>query len=659
MNQPPAGTITFLLTDIEGSTRLWQEHPEAMPTALRRHHALLSESIAAHGGYVFQIIGDAFCAAFSTAGDGLDAALAAQRGLAAEAWGKTGALRVWLVDLAPLHDPALVPQTIASALDLHVELDRPLVESLVDALREKRLLLILDNCEHVVDACAGLAGKLLGAAPQLKILATSRVPLSLAGETLYPVPPLSLPDPGRATLPIAMTQYEAVRLFIERARAVRPAFGVTNANAPAVAQICQHLDGIPLAIELAAARTRHLSPDEIAARLGDRFNLLTGGSRTALPRHQTLRAAMDWSYDLLSETERVLFNRLAVFSGRFSLEAVEAVCADRSDGGALTQAIRSSQVLDLLGALVDRSLVSLEEGKVETRYSVLETVRQYALEKVQATGEWSSLQDRHLDYYLAFAEQGESHPWTGHVVWTDRFEAEYDNFRAAMAVALARDLESAISMARSLDRFVSLSPRVFESHNWAMQILAVTEAWPPSRLRATALWLAGDHVSALGDYRRAQELLRDSLEMASELGDKRQMLLTLHDLAGVHMYLGDWQQERRYADELMTVALELGDRMSIASALWLSGDSALKNGDYTAAHGYLERSLVMGQQEDLPNIVAHALYSLAVLEHREGNLAAAKRLYMDCAQIWRQMKYQRGLVSVLLRSRYCPHPRAT
>ena len=808
MIQAPAGTVTFLFTDIEGSTRVWQQHPEAMPAALRRHHALLSESIAAHGGYVFQIIGDAFCAAFSTAGDGLAAALAAQRSLAGEAWGETGALRVrmalhtgsaqlqvgeftsgeyasgltlsraarllsaghggqillslataelvrdhlptdttlrdlgprrlkdlirpeqifqvvasdlpadfaplktldvhphnlpvqltsfigreaamdeikrlfpdthlltvtgiggagktrlalqvaadliddfpggvWFVELAPLHDPALVPQTVASALGLHVEPDRPLVESLVDHLREKHLLLILDNCEHVAGASARLAAKLLGAAPQLKILATSRVSLNLAGETLYPVPPLSLPDSRHVTPPLAMTQYEAVRLFIERGRAVQPAFGVTNANAPAVAQICQHLDGIPLAIELAAARIRLLSPDEIAARLGDRFNLLTGGSRTALPRHQTLRATMDWSYDLLTGAERTLFNRLAVFAGSFSLESVEAVCADASDGGALMHAIRPSQALDLLGALVDHSLVIVEERKAETRYGLLETVRQYALERGQAVGEWPSLQDRHLAHYLVVAEQGAPHIFAGHPVWTDRFEAEYDNFRVAMAVALARNPQSAILLGRSLHQFVYFGPRVFESYDWAMRILDLTKAWPPSRMRATALWLAGDHALAVGDLQRGQELLEASLDMANELGDKHQMALSLHDLAGAHMFLGNWEQMKHYADQLTTISLELGDTYFITAALWLSGYSAQASGDGETARVHLERCLAMARQEDLPNSSAHALLSLAVLEDSEGNLDRAIGLGMECVQIWRQMKYQRGLVSALL-----------
>ncbi len=339
---------------------------------------------------------------------------------------------VWLVELAPLRDPALVEQTLATVMGVHEQPGCLLSDQLVEYVRDKHVLLILDNCEHVLEACAQLANLLLRSAPELKILATSRVHLNLAGETTYPVPPLALPEPGRAVTVHALAQYEAVRLFIERAIAVQPSFSVTNENAPAVAQICTRLDGVPLAIELAAARIRHLSPDQISSRLDDRFNLLTGGSRAALPRQQTLRAALDWSYDLLSMAERTLFNRLAVFAGSFSLEAVEAICIDEVGSTPSPCVIFATQVLDLLSALVDHSLVSLQERNAENRYILLETVRQYALEKLQTSGELPSLQDRHLAYYLKIAQEGETHVYRGRSTWMKRFETEYDNFRAAM-----------------------------------------------------------------------------------------------------------------------------------------------------------------------------------------------------------------------------------
>jgi non-specific serine/threonine protein kinase len=235
---------------------------------------------------------------------------------------------VWLAEFAPLSDPGLVPQTVAQALGVREEPGRPITQTLVDFLKPKSLLLVLDNCEHVLDAAANLCDAILRACPNVRIIASSREGLNVSGETTYRIPPLSLPDPKQTATPESLSQYEAVRLFIERAQAAQPSFAVTNANAPAVAQICHRLDGIPYAIELAAAKVRALSVEQISARMDDRFRLLTGGSRTALPRQQTLRAMIDWSYDLLSPEEQTLLRRLSVFAGGWTLEAAEAVCAD-------------------------------------------------------------------------------------------------------------------------------------------------------------------------------------------------------------------------------------------------------------------------------------------------------------------------------------------
>ncbi|HET8678584.1 MAG TPA: adenylate/guanylate cyclase domain-containing protein, partial [bacterium] len=288
---------------------------------------------------------------------------------------------VWLVELAPVSDPVLVPQTVASTLHIREEPGRPLLVTLTDHLGPKQLLLLLDNCEHVVEACAHLAEALLRACPRLRILATSRESLAIAGEMTWRVPSLSVPDPARLPSLERLTQYEAVRLFIERATAARPDFAVTQRNAPALAQICHQLDGIPLAIELAAARVKVLPVNQIAERLNDLFRLLTGGGRTALPHHQTLEAAMDWSYDLLSEPERVLLGRLSVFAGGWTLEAAEAVCAG--------DAVPSATFLDLLAQLVDKSLVMArvhDEPSVDGRYWLQEPVRQYATRKLQESG---------------------------------------------------------------------------------------------------------------------------------------------------------------------------------------------------------------------------------------------------------------------------------
>ncbi|HEV2460102.1 MAG TPA: hypothetical protein VGS80_17225, partial [Ktedonobacterales bacterium] len=314
---------------------------------------------------------------------------------------------VWLVELAPLADPRLVPHTVAAVLGVREQPGRAMLDVLVDALRPKTLLLLLDNCEHLIATCAQLADTLLRAAPSLHILVSSREVLGIAGETVYRVPSLPLPAPVQPRQPHALdalAQNDCVRLFAERAAAASPGFRLTAKNAPAIAQIGRRLDGIPLALELAAARTRVLPPEQIVARLDDRFRLLTGGSRTALPRHQTLLALIEWSYELLTEAERVLLRRLSVFAGGWSLEAAQAV-----GGDGLGEA--GEEVLETLAHLADKSLVDVEEAMeaAEGRYRLLETIRQYAHDKLLASGEAERVRHRHLEYFVRFAEQAEPH----------------------------------------------------------------------------------------------------------------------------------------------------------------------------------------------------------------------------------------------------------
>src|SRR5512142_793141 len=321
---------------------------------------------------------------------------------------------VWLVELAALNDPTLVPQTVAGALGLREWTTGTRTQALSHYLHLKNLLLILDNCEHLIDASAQLAEQLLRVCPDLKILATSREPLAVGGEVVYPIPTLSLPEPN-ASSPVKILESEAVRLFVERARAVKIDFGLTAENAPIVAQICQRLDGIPLAIELAAARTKLLKVDHLAKRLDDRFNLLTTGSRTALPRQQTLRATIDWSYDLLPEPARTMFRRLSVFAGGFTLNAAEQICSDESAPPPV--------VLEMLARLVDRSLVIVEPRREEERYRELETIRDYAREKLIESNEADQLRRRHFEFFLAFVEASDPDLdlWgAAEKVWLDR-----------------------------------------------------------------------------------------------------------------------------------------------------------------------------------------------------------------------------------------------
>ena len=336
---------------------------------------------------------------------------------------------VWWVELAPLSDPRLVPQSVASVLRVQEPPGRSLTEAIADDLEDLEILLVLDNCEHLVPACAELANALLHACPGLRIVATSREALGVGGEVAWPVPPLSSPDPGNLPSTGELADIEAVRLFVERARYSVPDFALAAENAPSVGQICSRLDGIPLAIELAAARMGTLSVEQISGRLEHSLGLLSGRDRTAPERQRTLRGALDWSYELLEEEERELFGRLSVFAGGFTLEAAEAVCAG--------EGVESEHVLDLLSRLVEKSLVVVTERGGEGRYRLLEKVRQYASEKLEEAGGAERTRERHARYYLALAEEAEPELLGARQeAWLGRLEAEHDNLRAVLQRAL-------------------------------------------------------------------------------------------------------------------------------------------------------------------------------------------------------------------------------
>ncbi len=382
------------------------------------------------------------------------------------------------VELAPLSDPDLLVHAVASALRIPEQRARPLSVTLIDRLRLKRLLLVLDNCEHLVESIARLADHLLRACSDVHILATSRESLGVAGEVVWRVPPLAMPDPARDVTLQDLVQTDAVRLFIERAQAVLPGFAETlnDRGIREVAKVCQQLDGIPLAIELAAARARVLAPEEIAERLQDRFSLLVGGSRTVPARHQTLRATVDWSYGLLSEAHRRLFDRLSVFAGSWTLRAAEAVCS-----GSGTE-IR--QVLDLITQLVDKSLVLTEPGTSgEMRYRMLETLREYAMEKLRERGETPEWRARHAAWFLALAEQAAPELRGPHQLrWLERLQLEYDNLRAALHWCLDGDgtIETGVKLAGALAGFWRIRGHVSEGQAWLERARARADEAPPS-----------------------------------------------------------------------------------------------------------------------------------------------------------------------------------
>lgn len=491
---------------------------------------------------------------------------------------------VWLVELAPVSDPALVPQAVASALGVQEGPGRGLLAAVVEYLRPRELLLIFDNCEHLLGASAQLADTILRSSPRVRILATSREGLGVAGEMTYRVPSLSLPEPERIPPADEMQRYEAIRLFVERARYGQPAFGLTAQNAAAVLQICQRLDGIPLAIELAAARIRAFSPDQLARRLDDRFHLLAGASRTALPRHQTLRATMDWSWDLLADPERALLRRLAVFNGGFMLEAAEAVCA--GDG------IEAGDVPGLLSRLVDKSLVVADEHGGDLRYRLLDTVRQYTRDRLLETAEADRIRSNHVAFFLALAEDAEPRlGGSAQVEWFARLGEEHDNLRAALEWAAAsRDTEAALRIASALWWFWYVRGYFTEGLRWFEAALA---ADAPAALRCRALSRAAVLAWRLGDIGRGAALAQEAYALCTGVADKRGMALSLISLAAVH--LGDPEAGEPLCAESLALFREAGDRWGMGLALVIWGVLTLNRGDYAGATRLFEERLALAR----------------------------------------------------------------
>ncbi len=440
----------------------------------------------------------------------------------------------WLVELAPLADPALVPQAVCTALNVQLQGNTSALTALTDYLSEKKLLLVLDNCEHLIDACAQMVESLLRAGPDLRLLTSSREALGVAGEHSYRVPSLGLPDPRGDALTIG--EAESARLFVACAGAALPEFALTEANAPAIAQICRRLDGIALAIELAAARVKLLKVEQIAARLDDAFRFLTGGSRTALPRQQTLRATVDWSYNLLAADERALLRRLAVFAGGWTLEAAEVVCGDKpgsegagEQGGGSPAVLSESDILDLLSHLVDKSLVMVDrEQGDEVRYRLLETVRQYAREKLAESGEGSALRDRHLDFFVMLAEQAEpeirSH---NQVEWLDRLDADLENLRAALEWGQERDVEKFARLASALWRYWLVRDYIGEASQQLTQALRLTDGHSTivhTRLLARASFFYREQFNRELSF----ELAQNAIALAREVSDKFSLAFALY-----------------------------------------------------------------------------------------------------------------------------------
>jgi predicted ATPase/class 3 adenylate cyclase len=790
---PPTGTVTFLFTDIEGSTKMWEKSPHAMQRVLSCHDDILRDAIEERGGYVFKTVGDAFCCAFLTAPDALEAALEIQRRLLSSEWEQIGPLRVrmplhtgaaeerdgdyfgppvnrvarllsaahgaqvllslptqelvrdqlpagtrlrnlgehrlkdlyrperifqlsapdlpsefpslrtldayrnniplqptplvgrerevgeivdrvrreevrlltltgpggtgktrlalqagadllegfddgaFFIALATITDPAQVPSAIAGPLGVKESAEQPLLETLKSHLQKKHLLLVIDNFEQVLDG-APIVTELLTTCPKLKVLATSRIPLRLYGEQEYPVPPLVVPDP-RALPPLkVLTQYESVRLFVERARAIKPDFAVTNESAPAVAEICARLDGLPLAIELAAARVRVLPPQKMLQRLGDRLKLLRGGARDLPTRQQTLRGTIDWSHELLDEEEKALFARLSVFAGGRTLEAIEEVCDPEGDLDAL----------EGVESLVEKSLLRQEEGSggAAPRFVMLETVHEYAREKLQESGEAEEVKKHHAEYFLALAEESESGlRGPEAATWLERLEVEHDNLRAALSWALAqeeKEVELGLRLAGALWQFWYLRGYYSEGRRWLESALAKDGRSSAARLKALKAvgWLADDQ----GDIDRAVAAAEEGLRLSAEAEIQKGAAAPFLRILGSAAYVrGDYERATQLFEESLALSQEVGDEKGVASSLHQLGNVLSDKGDYQRAKAIYEEGLVQFRGLGDTAALARYLVSMGAEYLLQGDRERGARLNEEATELYRKLGSKGGL----------------
>jgi predicted ATPase len=551
-------------------------------------------------------------------------ALAAARNL-------TGGFKggAWWVELAPLSDPELLPRAVAQALGVPEAPDRSPTEGLVDHLEDRKALVVLDNCEHLLEACAELADRLLTTCPDLKLLATSREPLRVAGETSFMVPPLSMPDPGRSPSTEELAGYEAARLFVERAREVDSGFALTEDNAPAVARLCNELDGVPLAIELAAARTRVLTIGQISEKLGDPLGLLTTGSRTAEARHKTLRATLEWSYDLLDEAERGLFRRLSVFVGGFTLEAVEAVG-------------ETGEALDLLSQLVDKSLVVAEaDASTALRYRLLEPVRQFARDKLRESGEEAEVRRRHAGYYLALAERAEPEllgPEQG--LWLGRLRSEFANLREAHSWSLEPGQEEErvrlrLRLPAALWRFWG-GRRFEEGKRWLQTALEKDTGGFPA-VRAQALDGLGFILTFQHEYGRAIAVLEEAIALYEELGDKSGAALALANLGYAVLHGGYHERVPAFVEAAGAFLREDLNGHARAYLRIIAGVATLGGGDLDSAISQVEEGLALSRELGDQRNTAMSLFILGMVEFGRGDLGRGASLFEEGGKISLEM----------------------
>jgi predicted ATPase/DNA-binding CsgD family transcriptional regulator len=546
---------------------------------------------------------------------------------------------VWWVDLAALSDPLLLPQVVASVVGIPERAGRTVTEALADALRPQQMLLVLDNCEHLLAACVQLIETLLRTCSQVQLLVTSREALTITGETTWQVLPLRVPDTYQPPPIDDLLTYEAVQLFVERARSVLPSFTLTTENASAVVQVCRRLDGIPLAIELAAARMRALSVEQIVARLDDAYRLLTGGSRTALPRQQTLRAAMDWSYNLLSAHEQACFRRLAVFAGSFSLEAAEAICAGEPG--------EAYDVLDVLTSLIDKSLVIMEQNGSEARYRLLETIRQYGQDQLQEFAEAAGVRRKHLAWYARLAVQAESETLEAQQESVfNRLEAEHDNLRVALGWSLEhQQAETAAQIGAAIWRFWLLRGYMSEGRSFLERALSGLS--DKNAVRAKTLNVAAIMASLQDDAPTARTLVEESLALSRQLAERKQTGYALYILGRLARIEGDYAGAVTFFEESLSLFCELGHKDDIALVLSGLGLTVLYLGEDERATALCEESLALSRELGDPRAISSWLANLGTIMLARGDNERAKELCEESLAIRQALGYKGGCAHTL------------
>ncbi len=545
---------------------------------------------------------------------------------------------VWLAELASLSNGEFVPQAFAEAVGVRGQPDRPLTDTLVDALRSKKVLLLLDNCEHLINAVAGLVALLLDSCPHLRILATSREALRAVGEVIWPVPLLSVPDLVSQPTEAQLEGYEAVRLFVDRARQHDPAFALTPENAQAVAQICSRLEGLPLAIELAAARIKLLPPQALLHRLSDRLKLLTGGPREFSERQRTLRSTIEWSYELLEEGEKVVFGRLSVFSGGATLGATEAVCDTLGD--------LSVDALEGISSLLDKSLLSKEEGTGgESRFVMLETIREYAQERLEESGETETTKRAHAEYFLAIAEEAEPMLWGPEdATWSNRLEREHDNMRAALSRALGFEAaELALRLGGALRWFWYIEGYYGEGRSWLETALA-KDGRASAQARARVLEGVGWLADKQGDLDRAEAAAEEGLKLRAEADLGELVAAEFQNVLGdVARQRGDYERAARLVEESLALYQEAGDKPGIAWSLGNLANVAGDRGDHERAKQLYEEGIARSRQLGGAYPLGEYLVSPGFTLLLEGNPERTTALNEEAADLLRKQGRRGGL----------------